>query len=203
MPFWQFFKEGWDGCVLLVQPSISAHRKWPEMVVSASTDQVHWLPKCLGWQAISLIKMAPGEVGVWLPWWCPTFVLPAPGSWGLFLNLILFSYWKNDQFQQNFRLKLKGKISLGKIAVLIKTFNFDLKFCWNYYTYMKVKFDSSDGRQDMLGRCSNSLVNMSILNGENAIFATLTSKQASNFWFDGNWWQICIFLFFLFKEVCR
>ena len=25
---------------LLVQPSISAHRKWPEMVVSASTNQV-------------------------------------------------------------------------------------------------------------------------------------------------------------------
>ena len=36
-------------------------------------------------------KMAPGEVGVWLPWWCPTLVLPAPGSWGLFLNLIIFS----------------------------------------------------------------------------------------------------------------
>ena len=31
---------GWIGHALLVQPSISAHRKWPEMVVSASTNQV-------------------------------------------------------------------------------------------------------------------------------------------------------------------
>ena len=36
-------------------------------------------------------KIAPGEVGVWLPWWCHPLVLPAPGSWGLFLNLIIFS----------------------------------------------------------------------------------------------------------------
>ena len=34
-------------------------------------------------------KMALGEVGVSLPWWCHAFVLPAPGSWGLFLNLII------------------------------------------------------------------------------------------------------------------
>ena len=46
-----------------------------------------------------------------------TLVFPALGYLGLFfLNLIIFSYWKNDQFQQNFRSKLKGKISLGKIA---------------------------------------------------------------------------------------
>ena len=24
-------------------------------------------------------KMALGEVGVWLPWWCHALVLPAPG----------------------------------------------------------------------------------------------------------------------------
>ena len=52
---------------------------------------IHWRPICLGWQAILLSKMAPGEVGLWLPWWCPALVLPAPGSWGLFLNLIIFS----------------------------------------------------------------------------------------------------------------
>ena len=43
MPFWQFLRNwliGWIGHALLVQPSISAHRKWPEMVVSASTNQV-------------------------------------------------------------------------------------------------------------------------------------------------------------------
>ena len=45
-------------------PSISAHRKWLDRVVSASTEQVRWRPKGLGCQAILLIKMAPGEVGV-------------------------------------------------------------------------------------------------------------------------------------------
>ena len=29
-------------------------------------------------------KMAPGEVGVSLPWWCHTLVPPPPGYWGLF-----------------------------------------------------------------------------------------------------------------------
>ena len=41
--FWQFFRNWlicWIGHALLVQPSISAHRKWPEMVVSAFTNQV-------------------------------------------------------------------------------------------------------------------------------------------------------------------
>ena len=52
---------------------------------------LHLRPICLGWQAIFLSKMAPGEVGVWLPWWCSALVLPAPGSWGDFLNLIIFS----------------------------------------------------------------------------------------------------------------
>ena len=40
---------------------------------------------------VSPSKTASGEVGVWLPWWCPALVLPAPGSWGHFLNLIIFS----------------------------------------------------------------------------------------------------------------
>ena len=35
VPFWQFYQKS----ALLVQPSISAHRKWPEMVESASTNQ--------------------------------------------------------------------------------------------------------------------------------------------------------------------
>ena len=52
---------------------------------SVSTKQnIHWRPKSLGWQAILLSKMAPVEVGMWLPWWWPAHVLPAPGSWGLF-----------------------------------------------------------------------------------------------------------------------
>ena len=43
MPFWQFYQKSanWlDWPALLVQPSISAHRKWQKMVVSASTNQV-------------------------------------------------------------------------------------------------------------------------------------------------------------------
>ena len=43
MPFWQFYQKSadWlDWPAWLVQPSISAHRKWPEIVVLASTNQV-------------------------------------------------------------------------------------------------------------------------------------------------------------------
>ena len=43
VPFWQFFRNrliGWIAHALLVQASISAHRKWPEMVVSTSTNQI-------------------------------------------------------------------------------------------------------------------------------------------------------------------
>ena len=50
MPFWQFYQKSadWlDWPALLVQPSISAHRKWPEMVVSASTNQV-WTKITIG-----------------------------------------------------------------------------------------------------------------------------------------------------------
>ena len=36
-------------------------------------------------------KMAPGEIGVSLPWWCHTLVLLSPGYKGLFLNFIIFS----------------------------------------------------------------------------------------------------------------
>ena len=36
-------------------------------------------------------KMAPKEVGVSLPWWCHTLVLPPTGYWGLFLDLIIVS----------------------------------------------------------------------------------------------------------------
>ena len=52
-------------------------------------------------------KIAPREVVVSLPWWCHTLVLRPPGYWGLFLNLISFSYWKNGQFQRNFMSNLK------------------------------------------------------------------------------------------------
>jgi hypothetical protein len=45
---------------------------------------------------------------------------------------------------------------------------------------MKAKFCFSEGQWGMMGQCSNSLVKKAILHYENAIFATLTSKQASN-----------------------
>ena len=53
-------------------------------------------------------KIALAEVGVSLPWWWLAPVLLAPGYWRAFLNLIFF-HWicKNDQFQRNFRSKLK------------------------------------------------------------------------------------------------
>ena len=37
MPFWQFLRNWPIGYALIVQPSISAHRKWPEMVASVWT----------------------------------------------------------------------------------------------------------------------------------------------------------------------
>ena len=41
-------------------------------------------------------KMALGEVGVSIPWWCHPLVLLAPGYWRLFLNLVLlFQNWKS------------------------------------------------------------------------------------------------------------
>ena len=55
-----------------------------------SVFYLHWRPICLGWQAILLSKMTPGEVGVWLSWWCHALVHTAPGNWGVFLNLIIF-----------------------------------------------------------------------------------------------------------------
>ena len=66
----------------------TSHKKFyfNEFVANVLRDVigiVHRQPICLGWQAILLSKMAPVEVGVWLPWWCPALVLPAPGSWGL------------------------------------------------------------------------------------------------------------------------
>ena len=51
--------------------------------------------------------MALGEVDMPLPRLCYTLVLPPPGYWGLYLNLIIFSQWKNGQFQRSFRSKLK------------------------------------------------------------------------------------------------
>ena len=54
--------------------------------------KVYTLPvKMFGpfWSVWSKTDLA--EVGVSLPWWCPTLVLPAPGSWDHFLNLIIFS----------------------------------------------------------------------------------------------------------------
>ena len=47
------------------------------------------------------------EVSVSIPWWCHALVLLAPGYWRHFLNLIIFHNGKNDQFQRNFRSKLK------------------------------------------------------------------------------------------------
>jgi hypothetical protein len=54
----------------------------------------------------------------------------------------------------------------------------ELLICQN--TYIQVTFMFSEGWLDMIGQYSNSQVNMGILHYENAIFATLASKQASN-----------------------
>ena len=87
-PCWQFFRF----FLLLKLEHRSGGISWDGWNMYVQTIScLHWWPKCLGWQAILLSKMAPGEVGMWLPWWCNALVLPAPGNWGLFLNLIIFS----------------------------------------------------------------------------------------------------------------
>ena len=50
-----------------------------------------------------------------LPWLCNALVLLAPGYWSLLLNLIIFSKWKNYQFQRNFRSKLKCNFTLWNL----------------------------------------------------------------------------------------
>ena len=67
MPFWQFYQKSadWlDWPALLVQPSISAHRKWPEMVVSASTNQV-WTKFTIGSYAHIFCHSESDTSGVW------------------------------------------------------------------------------------------------------------------------------------------
>ena len=66
MPFWQFYQKlaSWlDWPAVLVQPSISAHRKWPEMVVSASTNQV-WTKIIIGSYAHVLCHSESDTSGV-------------------------------------------------------------------------------------------------------------------------------------------
>ena len=65
---------GWIGQALLVQPSISANRKWPEMVVSASTNQL--------WPKIT-IKI--------YPW---SFAIQIPSSVKRICKLLYVQYWK-------------------------------------------------------------------------------------------------------------
>ena len=82
-------------------------------------------------------KMAPGEVGGWLLFWCHSLVLSAPGNWGLTLNLIIFSLWKNDQFQQNFRSKLKvlncSNFTLWKFTLAL-SWKSHAHFSWGHFT---------------------------------------------------------------------
>ena len=66
---WQFSRKrliGWIGHALLVQPSISAHWKWPEMVVSASTNQL-WIKMTIRTYAWSLCLSDPDPSSVNTP----------------------------------------------------------------------------------------------------------------------------------------
>ena len=43
MPFWQFFRKGWDGRALLVQPSKSNRRNWKFLFVLGSCEYLERL----------------------------------------------------------------------------------------------------------------------------------------------------------------
>jgi hypothetical protein len=57
---------GWIVNALLVQPSISAHRKWPEMVVSASTNQVWTKITIRGYAWSFAIQIQIQAVWMWM-----------------------------------------------------------------------------------------------------------------------------------------
>ena len=84
--------------------------------------------------------MVLGEVGVSFPWWCHALVLLAPGYWRLFLNLK--SLVHNGKLT-NFRGILSQSWNSEVSAILpyeFQSFNFDLKFLWNwsYFHYEKI-----------------------------------------------------------------
>ena len=70
-------------------------------------------------------KMTLGEVGASLPWWCHTLLLPAPGYWGLFGQS-----WSSEI----------SAILPYEIWFFFQSFNFDLKFLWNwsFFHYEKI-----------------------------------------------------------------
>ena len=77
-------------------------------------------------------KMALGEVGVSLSWWCHILALLAPCYWRLFLNLK--SLVHNGKLT-NFRGILSQSWNSEVSAILpyeFQSFNFDLKFLWNW-----------------------------------------------------------------------
>ena len=58
----------------------------------------------------------------------------------LFSNVWLSSWWKNGQFQRNFRVKVEALKKIKLKLLKFKTFNFDLKFLWNwsFFHYQKI-----------------------------------------------------------------
>ena len=84
-------------------------------------------------------KIALGEAGVSLPWWCHAPVLSPPGYWGLFLNLIIFHNGRMTRFRGILGKSLTLKFHKVKL-LKFKTFNFDLKFLWNwpFFHYEKI-----------------------------------------------------------------
>ena len=77
-------------------------------------------------------KMALGEVGMSLPWWCHVLALLAPGYWRLFLNLKpLVHNGKLTNFRGILGQSWNSEVS-GILPYEFQSFNFDLKFLWNW-----------------------------------------------------------------------
>ena len=70
MPFWQYFRKGWNGCALLVQPSKSNHSnckkyfcfrcRWIYKILESAYSFILKYSKIIVWEHLSLAKLLKG-----------------------------------------------------------------------------------------------------------------------------------------------
>ena len=129
MPFWQFYQKSadWlDWPALLVQLSISAHRKWPEMVVSASTNQV-WTKITIRSYAHVFCHSEPDRSSVWAMHW-----ICALKSWFLLHFSFIFFYVSS----WNDIIKSQGKnLRSGDRRNYFHHISSDTSTCSNYFAF--------------------------------------------------------------------
>ena len=102
MPFWQFFRMGWDGCALLVRPSTIPHRNWKILFVLGANWYLERLEGKTRKGPFFKVLLILVVSMPWQPW----LVF-------LFLSISLdFSLLKQTQFKSNRLNVLRLKASL-------------------------------------------------------------------------------------------